>query len=123
MPPPPHRTVLLSSVLKGNTLYIFVAMYFRMNDVTQHKLPYDLTRKIFLGSHSKMCYVRTREARVTRVLVQGHLQSISSAACTRLALVAVRRPRRRSAATQTTVSSYETWSKFVCDVPNLTNVI
>ena len=42
--------------VKGK-LYIFVAMHSCTNGVTQHKLPYDLTRQIFWGSDCRMCYI------------------------------------------------------------------
>lgn len=82
-PPLLQRSDLLSSVLKGNSLHIFVAMHFCTNDVTQHKLPHDLTRQIFLGSHCRMCYVRNASSSQDNcVYVHCHLQSVPSAVCT-----------------------------------------
>jgi len=62
-------------------LYIFIAMHSCTNDVTQHKLPYDLTRLIFLGSHCRMCYIPNASSR-ENVYMYTHLQSVPSAAWT-----------------------------------------
>jgi hypothetical protein len=101
-----QRSDLLCSLLKGNSQHVFVAIHFCTNDVTQHKLPHDLTRQIFLGSHCRMCYVRNASGSQGNG-VHAHSsekRSFCSLCNTRLTLVVVRSRRCRSAATQTTAS-------------------